>query len=414
MTCLRVAPWMTPARALAYCRILFFASLAIALCWIGLSRGGLDLAGKPLGTDFASFWAASKLAATGHPADVYDIGSHYRAQQELFGEDVGYAAFFYPPIYLLICLPLAMLPYGWSLLAWLGLTGCAYWRTVRRYLGTGFGTLPIVAFPAVLINAGHGQNGFLSTALFGAGALMLERRPVLAGICFGGLAYKPHLALLIPVALLAARRWTVLVAAGSTALALAALSVAVFGVETWKAFFAAAPLARAALEQGLIGPEKMQSTFAAIQLIGGGPSTAYAVQLAASLAAGAILVRLHLTPLRPAAEGPAMVAAALLASPFLLDYDLVLLAIPLAWLAREGLRTGFLPWEKLVLAAGFVLPAVSRTIAASLAIPSAPLVIAAVFLMVVRRCLMAEPAGTRANVLTPAVGSPRLSTGLRN
>ena len=41
-----------------------------------------------------------------------------------------------------------------------------------------------------------------------------------------------------------------------------------------------------------------------------------------------------------------MVAAALLASPFLLDYDLTLLAIPLAWSVREALRAGFAPGER--------------------------------------------------------------------
>ena len=80
-----------------------------------------------------------------------------------------------------------------------------------------------------------------------------------------------------------------------------------------------------------------------------------------------------------------MVCAALLASPFLLDYDLVLLAVPLAWLAAQGLKTGFLPWEKLILAAGFLLPAVARALAGALAIPLSPLVCAAVFWLLLRR-----------------------------
>jgi alpha-1,2-mannosyltransferase len=88
-----------------------------------------------------------------------------------------------------------------------------------------------------------------------------------------------------------------------------------------------------------------------------------------------------------------MILAALLASPFLLDYDLMLLAIPLAWMAREGLRTGFRPWEKLTLLAAFVLPIASRSIASSLGLPLAPLAVGALFVLVLRRGLEQAPVG---------------------
>jgi len=175
---LRDADWLTRDRAAAYCRILFFVSLGAAVLWIALSRGGLDREGKPLGADFISFWTASKIALGGHPAEVYDMAIHRAAQTALFSRDVGYAAFFYPPAFLLICLPLAALPYLASLVIWLGVTGYAYWRVARAWLGDRFGALPILAFPAVLSNIGHGQNAFLSAALFGGGALLPPIAPV--------------------------------------------------------------------------------------------------------------------------------------------------------------------------------------------------------------------------------------------
>lgn len=67
------------------------------------------------------------------------------------------------------------------------------------------------------------------------------------------------------------------------------------------------------------------------------------------------------------------------------------MAIPLAWLAAEGLKAGFRPWEKLILAAGFLLPALSRTLAATLLLPLGPVVIAAIFALVLRRWL--SPSG---------------------
>ena len=256
---LRDAEWLDAERALAYARILFFFSFAGALIWIALAQGGIDRAGKPLGTDFVSFWTASELALQGHAADVYNIAAHWGAQRALFGDNVAYDAFFYPPPYLLICLLLAALPYFWSLAAWLGVTGYAYWRVLRAFVGAHFDALAILAFPAFLVNAGHGQNGFLSAALIGGGALWLDRRPILAGLCFGALIYKPQLAVMIPIALIASRRWTTFAAAAASAAALIAASWMVWGGAVWRAFLAAAPLARASLERNLVGDEKCRA-----------------------------------------------------------------------------------------------------------------------------------------------------------
>jgi alpha-1,2-mannosyltransferase len=394
VTALREALWLTRERALAYGRILLAMSLATAVVWTALAHGGLDRLDKPLGTDFISFWTASKLALGGHAPQAYDITAHHAEQARLFQRDVGYSAFFYPPIYLLICLPLAILPYLASLAVWLGVTGVAYWRVVRAWLGDRFGALPIFAFPAVLVNIGHGQNGFLTTALFGGGALMLDRRPIVAGVLFGCMVYKPQLGLMIPLALIAAGRWKTIAAATATVLVLAGLSMAIFGLDAWRGFLAVSPVAKAVLEQNLVGYAKMQSTFAGVRLLHGGLGLAYTMQIVVALAACAGLVILQRRSFRGGAEGPAMVTAALLASPFLLDYDLLLLAIPLAWLAREGLRTGFRPWEKLGLAAAFILPMISRSLAATIGLPLAPIVIGALFILVLRRGL--EPAGVAA------------------
>jgi alpha-1,2-mannosyltransferase len=391
---LRQADWLSRERATGYCRILFFITLGAIILWIALSHGAVDRSGKPLGTDFVSFWTASQIALGGHPAEVYDIPVHQAAQTALFPQSEGYVAFFYPPAFLLICLPLALLPYLWSLALWLGITGYACYRVLRLWLGTRFGALPILAFPAMMSNLGHGQNAFLSTALFGGGALMLNARPIAAGLCLGALVYKPHLAIVVPIALVAARRWRTLASAAFSAAAICLVSLAMFGVDTWRAFIEASPKARIALEQNMVGDEKMQSVFAGVRLLHGGLTLAYGLQLVAALGVCAALVHLQRRAFRSNAEGPAMVAAALLASPFLLDYDLVLLAAPLAWIAREALRDGFLPWEKTILATAFILPAISRVIAGFAGVPLAPFVLIAMFALVLRRA--GEPAAAAA------------------
>ena len=386
LAALRDAEWLNGRRARVYPRLLLAASFGLALIWIVAARGGIDLAGKPLGADFPSFWTASELALQGRAAQVYDVGAHWAAQKALFGPAVGYSAFFYPPPYLLVCLPLALLPYFAALIVWLAATGYAYWRVLRAWAGPRFDAAVLLAFPAFLINAGHGQNGFLSAALIGAGALQLKRRPIVAGLLFGALVYKPQLALMAPIALIASRRWTTLAAAAVSAAALCAATYLIWGEPVWHGFLDASPLARAALERHLVGDEKMQSAFAAVRLLHGPLALAYSAQAATALGAAAALVWLQRRDFRGPSEAPALVAATLLASPFLLDYDLTLLALPIAYLAREGLGRGFAPFEKSVLVLAYLLPLASRILAGGLDLPiAAPTIAAALYFVACRR-----------------------------
>ena len=63
--------------------------------------------------------------------------------------------------------------------------------------------LAAAAFPAVFINIGHGENGFLTAALLGAALYWLDFRPWLAGLLSGLLAYKPQFGVLLKAAALA-------------------------------------------------------------------------------------------------------------------------------------------------------------------------------------------------------------------
>ena len=384
----REAAWLDGQRATAYARILGGLSLLAAVGWATLSLTDPNPAARPLGPDFVSFWAASKLALAGHPEQVYSPAAHAAVQRAVFGGvDTGYAAFFYPPVFLLVCLPLAALPYLASLGAWLAVTGAACWPVIRGWLGRSATMLPALAFPATFYNIGHGQNAFLTTALFGAGGLWLQRRPWLAGACFGALIFKPHLGLLIPIALIAGRQWKAIAGAAATAGALVGLSLLAFGLKTWTGFLAVSGLARATLERGLVPPADMQSAFAAIRLWNGPVPLAYAAQALVGLAAALAVAVVFARRRNDQAAAAALVAATLLATPFLLDYDLMLMAVPLAWLFAEGTRRGFLPWEKTGLVAAFLLPLLSRIVAARTGLPLGPPVLAMLFALVLRRVL---------------------------
>ena len=267
-----------------------------------------------------------------------------------------------------------------ALVAFLSATGAAYWWVLHRIVPRA-GVL-FLAYPAVVANAVYGQNGLLTTALFGGGLLALARNPWLAGVCFGCLAYKPHLAAIVPVALLAGGHWRALLTTLATAAALIAASVALFGVATWQAFLANAAFARTVLEQGIVTNIGWASTFRAIVQMGGGVGFAYAVQGVVAVAAIATMV--VAIRRRPDTIMPILPVTTLLASPFLLAYDLALLAIPMAWLIREGVRRGFRPWEKPILCAAFGVPLLS-ILASRAGVPLlGPLVMAAVLAACVR------------------------------
>lgn len=375
---LRDGAWLNASRLKVYPWILLAAYALAAVIYLATSHDLIDANGKPLGPDFVNVYAAGEMARDGHAAQVYDWPTHHRAELAVFaGRDIPYYGWHYPPLFLLIALPLAAVPYAWALLVYLASTLAAYAATMWRIVKPDRTALVIaLAFPAVFVNAFHGQNGFLTTALLGGGLLLLDRRPSIAGILLGCLAYKPQLAALALLMPLITLRWRVVASAAATLTVLALATIALFGIETWQAFFASGALTRSiVLEAGSTGWEKIQSVFAGVRMVGGGVTLAYALQGIAAVAAIAATVWAWRSKIPYALQCAMLCLATPLTTPYILDYDLVLLALPIAWIALEGRAHGFLPWEKTTLFLLWILPLISRGIGATLHIPLGPLVL---------------------------------------
>ncbi|UUL83401.1 glycosyltransferase family 87 protein [Sphingomonas qomolangmaensis] len=365
----------------------------VVALWFAAGGNGEDAAGRAIGTDFVSFWIASQVALAEGGAAAYDIVAHGIAQRTAFGPGDGYVAFFYPPVFLMLCLPMALLPYFAALGLWLGSTALAYLVMVRHWLGGSFGSaaLTLAAFPPTLLNAGHGQNAFLTAALFGGGLIAMRTRPWLAGLLLGLLVMKPHLAILLPLALACRGEWRTFIATGAAAAGWCLLSWAILGTGAWAGFIANTGLARSTLEDGLVAPAKMVSMFAAMRVLSLDVATAYAAQAAfAAVGAAAVIYAARARLPRPAQDA-ILAAATLTVSPFLLDYDLTLMAIPLAWWFAQTQRRGFLPYEKAALLALFIAPLFLRTLATAASLPLAPLVTAGLLLGCWRAALTASP-----------------------
>lgn len=383
----RTGTFLTGERVRVYSALLLIAYGAAIIGLLATSRGLLDAAGRPLGTDFANVYSAGQMVYDGRAALAYDWPAHHAQQKALFGKpDVPYYGMHYPPTFLFVAAALAMLPYLGALFLYQAVTLAAYASIVRGIAGRTEAWLPALAFPAVFVNLTHGHNGFLTAALIGGALLLLDRRPVLAGVLIGCLSYKPQFGMLIPLVLAATGRWRVFAAAGATVLALAGLSWLAFGTEVWIAFRQSLVLTqRTILEDGTTGFFKMQSVFAALRLIGAPLALAYAAQAATSIALAAAVVMLWRSASAFELKAAGLLLASLLATPYVMDYDLVVVAPAIAFLAVHGTREGFAPYELAAIAALFALPLVARPLAAATYVPLGPVVMLAAFALLCRR-----------------------------
>jgi hypothetical protein len=386
----RSGEWLTPARARAYSLILLgICTLAIA-GWIAVSDGLIDRNGKPLGTDFSNVYAAGSLTWQGRPAEAYQPALQHAEEQAVFsGREVPFYGWLYPPFFFSVAFLVASLPYAWGLAIWLAASLAAYLAAMRAILPRPETLLIAAAFPAVFINIGHGQNGFLTAALLGGALHWLDRRPWLAGVLIGLLAYKPQFGVLIPVALLAGGRWSTIGAAVATIAALLAVSFVTLGGGVWHAFADSMTFTQTVvLEQGGIGWEKIQSVFSAMRMWGAGVHLAYAVQIALALMLAASLAWLWQSNAEFELKASALATASLLATPYVLDYDLVALAVGIVFFVRHGLSRGFRTFEISLLAAAWIAPLLSRGVAGATGVPLGLVVLLAFYVFTLRRALI--------------------------
>jgi len=362
--------WLTPSRMRGYSAVLLAAYLIASILWIALANGLVDRNNKPLGTDFSNVYAAGMLASNGKPDVAYDWPSEHAVEKAIFGRDVPFYGWHYPPQFLLVAAILALVPYGWALALWMATTLSAYIAIIRVILPQPTAVLVALAYPAVFVNLLHGQNGFINTALLGGALLLLDRRPITSGVLIGLLAYKPQFGVLIPLVLLATARWTVVAAASATVLAACTVTLSMFGTKVWVAFAASTTLTRhVVLEAGSTGWEKIQSIFSAVRMWGGGVDLAYMAQGALALGVAAGLIWLWRSEAAVDLKASALAVAALIATPYVLDYDLMILAVAIAFYARHGLARGFHNFELSLLAFAWIAPLLSRPLAEATGIP---------------------------------------------
>jgi alpha-1,2-mannosyltransferase len=412
---LRSGDWITRERVRFAAAALLIAFIAALGYLVATSDGLNDALGRPLGTDFSNVYAAGTLVRDGEPQAPFDPALQYAREQAIFGPATPFYGWHYPPFFLLIAAALASMPYPLALALWQGATLLLYLLALRMIMTDAPDALPrgattpaarrasdpiwlllALAFPAVFINLGHGHNGFLTAALIGAALAQLDRRPALAGVLLGLLAYKPQFGLLFPVVLVASGRWRVFAAAAATVAALAVITTTALGTSVWDAFLASTQFTRTVvLENGETGWQKIQSVFSAVRMWGGPVALAYAIQGSVTLALAATMVWLWRARVDFALKAAGLIIAAVLATPYSLDYDMTALAPAIVFLAVHGTRSGFAPYEKSALAALWLVPLVARSLAQAILLPVGVLAMAAVLIVVLHRAAQQAGAFTR-------------------
>jgi hypothetical protein len=351
----------------------------------------LDPARLPIPIDFTWTWLAGHFALARDAASAYDFSPAPAAPSAMIGFGRGaypHIHISYPPNFLLIAAPFALLPYLLGFIAWIAATLALYLLAVWAILPRPVGLLLALAPFAVVENLFLGQTGFLLAGLLGLSLALTERRPILAGLILGLLAYKPQYGVLFPIVLAVAGRWRVMAGATVSVCGMAAAATLAFGANAWSLY--ADAVTRANLRNFILDPNldaTLQTAFGILHWFGADPVWCWLAQL--SLGAPVVVVTcvLQRLPQPYALKAAALALAVPCFTPYMLAYDLTTLTIPAAFLIRDALARGFLPGDKTVFLIGFM------ALQFILIGPIGPLVMGLLLFVLLRRVLVVPDGG---------------------
>ncbi len=335
------------------------------------------------------------------PARIYQFSALDAFQHRL---DSGYDRHFpfaYPPSFLLVIWPLGLLSrtvaYGVFLGTSLMLYYVACWH---RPWGRPIAGLVLIA-PSTVVTLFAAQTSLLVAALMIGGCRLMGKRPVLAGMLFGLMSFKPQFGLLLPLALVSAREWRGFAAATATVLAGVVASGMTFGWATWAALPAAlAQLARFVAPIRIFS-EGSPTVTATLRLFGAGPAVAQAGQVAAALLAGVVVFLCFRRGFRPLPVA-ALLVGTFLTTPYAFYYDLPIVsyAVLAVWIEARNTRMALRIWEVAVLVMAILLPYLMFF--SPFGLPYGGPVLALLFALIVRRCFAADRAPVQSAMAPPA------------
>lgn len=346
----RITSWLTNWRIILIASVLLLVSAYIPRLYTGWSGGSdiFDNTGEPFGQDYVNIWTTARMVLEGRTDDLFNPAAFHAAQVEIIGRPFQDHSWSYPPHFVPWILLFGLVPYLWGFVLWTATTFGAYLAAVlpgRPQKVSLF--LALLLAPSTFINMAGGQNGFLTAALIVGALRLMESHPIWSGVLFGLLTVKPHLGLLVPIALIAAGAWRTIVSATITAALLVAASIALYGVHPWIAYLRdTSAMQTTVLEYGTgVFTLMMPTPFMAARILGWGIDAGYAINFV--FAAGAAVVvgwTYRMTSVPSDLRAAILLAAGLIASPYAFNYDMTalsaMLICVLAYRAHDALRPG--------------------------------------------------------------------------
>jgi hypothetical protein len=201
------------------------AAAIITLLFLTSAFVLLDLfRNQPLGIDFAPVWAAATI-----PDNAYDVQAITSIQSDVFARDLLARPFAYPPTTLLLLLPFGFLGFWYAYAAFVALSSALLFFALRSSSASPWA----FAFPPIVVLLHVGQVTLL------AGSLLLlalaSSNWTLRGALFAvAVALKPQLAIFLPVLLFLQRDWRSAALAFILLCLMVAGSVGAFGLGFWE------------------------------------------------------------------------------------------------------------------------------------------------------------------------------------
>ncbi len=384
------AVWKRTENRLAVYSLLFFLIYAVAFLYELLAEAGVHGTDFiPIGVDFGVYYTAGYMTINQNAGKIFDVWQHHETMIQLLHQPLSLLLpWFYPPFFLLVVVPFSFLPFRVALVLWLAGTLVLAFLAARRMLPERKQLASLfLGFPGVLMNLRWGQNGFLSAALLGFGIAFLESNPIVSGAMFGLLAYKPQFATLPFLILLLTKNKKALFSGLCSAAAASLVSLLLFGAEPWAAFF------RSLFDSSSTLLETDQASLAAVQTapfnallnLGLSRPVSYALQGIISLATVLAVWWIWTHTNRQTCKGASLVLGIPLSIPYFMQYDLVILALPLILLSYEVLQSGCRKYESALLLLLWLMPAVNWPLVYNTGVQLCPLVLAALLVLVILR-----------------------------
>ncbi|WP_175675997.1 glycosyltransferase family 87 protein [Burkholderia ambifaria] len=384
----RFPHWLNRDRVRLYAAAVLLTELLFICLYVARVYGSHTSVPEPLAQDLAPIWSAARLATLGHAIDAWHFPSLFAIEKlaiPTISAANGSLPWLYPPTMLLLVLPLGWMPYLLALVLWLGVTCVLFAVTIRATVQRDAALLCALAFPAAFLTVIVGQTSLFTATLAGVGLLTLNRRPVIAGICFGLLAMKPQMAILFPLALLCAGQWRALAAWAATIAGGVALSTLAFGIGSWVAFVHGINDAYQIVGAGHARLARMPTVFALATMAGWPATVARVLQLLSAATAAIAVVYAWRGACSYALRAATLACACLIVSPYLYDYDLTWYGLVIAWYARYAWTHGWRRFDREWLLLLWVMPLAGLVLVPHLSFQFMPLVTLASLALLVSR-----------------------------